>query len=300
MYRLNAEQALIQTLDFFTPIVDDPYSFGRIAAANALSDVYAMGGRPVLALNIVGFPKTCNLDLLTEILRGGADKVHEAGAVIVGGHSIDDPEPKYGLSVSGLVHPDRIWQNRGSVVGDVLILTKPVGTGLYTTAAKGDMLDDAATAEVIETMAELNKYAAEAMIEAGVPVHACTDITGFGLLGHLSEMIEPRRYSIELWCDQVPVLPKAEEFARIGLIPAGTYRNKEFVKPFLPDSSWLQTAASDYLCDPQTSGGLVFAVPSEDREKALQAIRASQSRFDPVVIGRVIDWTGDYFKLGVK
>ena len=263
VYRLGPETALVQTLDFFTPVVDDPYYFGQIAAANAFSDIYAMGATPLTAMNIVCFsPKLFDMKILKEIIRGGADKIREAGAVLLGGHSVDDQEIKYGLSVTGIAHPDRILRNEGAMLGDLLILTKPLGTGILNTAMKGDMLGEDAVREAVEVMATLNNRAARAM--SLVRVHAATDVTGFGLAGHLSEMLKDT-VGARLFPEEIPYFPEAMELAASGFAPGGLYRNRDFygkcvvgtVSPFL----------TDLLFDPQTSGGLLMALDPEDRGK---------------------------------
>jgi len=262
IYRINAEQALVQTVDIITPVVDDPYIFGQIAAANSLSDVWAMGGVVHTALNIVAYDN-CNLTLddLREILAGGADKVREAGGVVLGGHTIEDPEMKYGLSVTGLVHPDKYYCNNTIKPGDVIILTKPLGMGVITTSIKGEMVDAKTIDEVAEQMAFLNKYAAEAAIEVGV--NAITDVTGFGLIGHLNEMLNART-SIEIFENEIPMIKAAYELAEFGLFPAGAYRNEDFYGPFCQFDSSISAIRQKLLFDPQTSGGLLLSVPAKD------------------------------------
>ncbi len=265
VYKLTDDIAIINTVDFFPPIVDDPYMFGQIAAANALSDVYAMGGQPKLAMNLLTFPNgKLPLDAVKAILEGGNDKVTEAGATIVGGHSIDDKEPKYGLSVTGFAHPDEILSN-SAYAGNLLVITKKIGTGILTTASKADLLTDEENAEIEATMAFLNRYAWEAM--KGVKVDGCTDITGFGLLGHAAEMARAGNVTLELYSHKVPIFPRAIEMATMGIIPAGAYRNKDYVGPevmeFLskdPDRDADLRARIDCLYDPQSSGGLLIAV----------------------------------------
>ena len=274
---------MIQTVDFFTPVVDDPYTFGQIAAANALSDVYAMGGEPKLALNIAAFPNCLSPDILGDIMRGGADKVKEAGAVLAGGHTIQDDEPKYGLCVTGFVHPDHLWKNVGALPGDRLILTKPVGTGILTTALKADFLSGDEGQEVIRVMSWLNKYARDAV--ADLEIHACTDITGFGLAGHCLEMAQGSGVTLCIDPLSVPVQKGALEYASMGMVPAGAYRNKEFVKD---KCSWGDTASEliDVLCDPQTSGGLLLAVSEKDSLEAVK--RLSSLQFPGAIIGKAI------------
>lgn len=259
IYRVSDELALIQTVDFFTPVVDDPYQFGAIAAANSLSDVYAMGGRPVLALNIVGFPRSSDvapMSILAEILRGGAEKAREAGIDIVGGHTVDDKEPKYGLCVTGFVHPKKYWANVGGRAGDLLVLTKAIGTGIVTTAMKAGTAGEEAIRTVIQTMACLNREAADVARKVGV--RACTDITGFGLLGHLREMLSGVGARIRL--SAVPFLPGARELAAGGSIPGGTRRNKESLDRVVNYHDAIEEIDRLLLCDAQTSGGLLFAV----------------------------------------
>ena len=219
IYKVTDDIAMIQTVDFFTPVVDDPYTFGQIAAANSLSDVYAMGGEPKVALNIVGFPNCLDPEILGEILIGGADKVKEAGAVLVGGHSVQDDEPKYGLSVSGFVHPDKIYRNYGCRPGDVLVLTKQIGSGIINTAVKAEMASEQAKTQAVIVMSSLNKKAKEAA--EGFPVNACTDITGFGLLGHCAEMAKASGVTLEIQAKRVPYMQEAADYAKMGLIPAG-------------------------------------------------------------------------------
>ncbi|MBM7560739.1 selenide,water dikinase [Fusibacter tunisiensis] len=259
VYKLNETQALIQTLDFFTPIVDDPYTFGTIAATNALSDVYAMGGEPTLALNIVGFPNCLSPLILKDILRGGADKVKEAGALLVGGHSIEDEEPKYGLSVSGIVHPEKIWTNIGASDGDVLILTKPLGIGVLTTALKEEMTDAETYDEIVHIMTYLNKYPYEVL--KNYEVHACTDVTGFGFLGHALEMAKGSNVTIKVNVEDVPFIKAAIPFAEMGIIPAGAYRNRAHALSSIEVDPEIEEVYLDLLFDPQTSGGLLVAVP---------------------------------------
>lgn len=259
VYKLSEDLAIIQTVDFFTPIVDDPYMFGQIAAANALSDVYAMGGKPLTAMNLVCFPiKTLDISLLREILRGGIDKMREAAVVLVGGHSVEDPELKYGLSVTGTIHPAKVITKAGARAGDRLILTKPLGTGIINTALKGGMASEEAVAQVSTSMAALNSKASELMQEVGVS--ACTDITGFGLLGHACEMLQEGSVGLKIRASLVPVFTEAAGLARLGMIPGGTYRNKEFRSPMVDFSAKLPDYLPDILFDPQTSGGLLISV----------------------------------------
>ena len=277
---------MIQTLDFFTPVVDDPYLFGQIAGANALSDVYAMGGVPKLALNIVCFPNCLDVEILGEILRGGADKVKEAGAVLAGGHSVQDDEPKYGLSVTGFVHPDKVYKNSGCRTGDVLILTKQIGSGVVNTAVKAQMASQEAAQESARVMASLNRKAGEAA--AAYTVHACTDVTGFGLLGHCAEMAKAGNVTLDISVGDVAYLKEAKDYARMGLVPAGAYRNREFVQPDLDDGN-IEEVYLDLLCDPQTSGGLLFSVPEAEAAGILSDLRGRKIETEVSVIGRVLE-----------
>ncbi|HEY6461084.1 MAG TPA: selenide, water dikinase SelD [Polyangiaceae bacterium] len=269
VYRIDDERALVLTTDFFTPIVDDPYDFGAVAAANALSDVYAMGGKPLTALNIVGFPDAeLDVAILGQILRGGADKAREAGIDIVGGHTIKTDEPIYGLSVTGMVHPARIASNAGAKVGDVLVLTKPLGMGIVTTAAKQDRDTAGAIGAAVKLMSTLNRAAAEAMARAGDAVHACTDVTGFGLLGHLRNMTRASGCSAVLVTGAVPVLDAAWTYVREGVAPGGTHANRRFLADSVAYWAGVDEATQLVLCDAQTSGGLLIAV-TEDAAIAL-------------------------------
>lgn len=264
VYKLTPELALISTLDFFTPMLDDPYSFGQVTAANALSDVYAMGGKPILALNIVAFPRCLSLDILGAILQGGADKVREAGARLAGGHSIADDTPKYGLAVNGLVHPDKIWTNAGAQPGDFLVLTKPLGSGIICTAIKGGLASPQEIQAITCTMATLNASAAQAA--QGLAVHSCTDITGFGLLGHLGEMMAASRTRAELEFARIPLAPGALAHANMGMVPGGTGRNRQYNQDSVQLGSKITKAEVDLLFDPQTSGGLLLSLPQEDAQ----------------------------------
>lgn len=274
VYRLSDELALVQTVDFFTPIVDDPYSFGQIAAANAISDIYAMGGKPLTVLNIVAFPiNTLDKRILADILRGAADKVREAGATLVGGHSIDDKEPKFGLAVTGLIHPDRVKTNAGAKPGNRLILTKPIGVGIMTTSIKNDRLDEREIARVTQVMSTLNKTAAETM--QGYEVDACTDVTGFGLMGHALEMAKGSGVGIRIRHADVPVLPRARELAESGFVPGGTKKNYEHVLPHVSYPEALTQTDRWVLCDAVTSGGLLIAVRGDQAESLLAALVAA-------------------------
>lgn len=285
VYRLRDDCALVQSVDFFTPIVDDPRAFGRIAAANALSDLYAMGARPLTALNLVGFPNCLEREVLVEILLGGAEKLAEAGAVLVGGHTVEDDEPKYGLAVTGLVDPAKMVSTVGAGPGDRLVLTKPLGSGILATALKGEVIDLEQMSEVIRAMETLNRAASEAMLAVGIT--ACTDITGFGLLGHALEMAEASKVGLRLEAQALPVYPLAPEMAAIGLIPAGSYHNREFYLPRVVAGDTLDPAVVDILADPQTSGGLLIAVAAE-RHPALLAALAERG-VSAWTVGRVTD-----------
>ncbi len=269
VYRVSDELALVQTVDFFPPIDDDPYTFGQIAATNALSDVYAMGGEPKLALNIMAVPDFLPKEAVHALLRGGYDKVYEAGAIITGGHSILDDEPKYGLAVTGFVHPEKLLTNSGAQVGDVLFLTKPLGIGILTTAAKADLLSQEETALIKKLMTTLNKGARDVMVR--YRVHACTDVTGFGLLGHGLEMAQGSNVELELDTSAISLLPQAMDFAEMGILPAGMYRNRNFAEDAV-DPGEVSLAMQDILFDPQTSGGLLIAVHPEDAEAMHEAL----------------------------
>jgi selenide,water dikinase len=287
VYRLSDELALVQTLDFFTPVVDDPYLFGQIAAANALSDVYAAGARPLTALNIVCFPsRTIGMEILKAILQGGADKVLEAGALVVGGHSVEDSEPKYGLAVTGIVRPDLLVTNSGARPGDLLVLTKPIGTGLLLMANKAQMAAADELEAAVNFMKELNRCAAEAMLLASA--HAATDITGFGLLGHARELALASNVGLEISFGKVPVLRGTLQAAAMGLVPAGTYANRDYVQPglLIINEKVVGERELDVLCDPQTSGGLLIAVPPEKEQMLLAELGRRQTT--AAVIGRVL------------
>ncbi len=285
VYKLTEETALIQTLDFFTPIVDDPYLFGQIAAANALSDVYAMGGTPLTALNIVCFPsKTEDIAILTAILQGGAAKIKEAGAFLLGGHSVEDAEPKYGLSVTGIVHPKQLVTNATAKPGDVLILTKPLGTGVLTTALKGGVLLEKEIKPAIDSMAALNRTAAEEMQKLGVS--AATDITGFGFLGHAFELAVASRVTLKIKASSISLLPQALEMAEMVLLPGGLQANKRYLGERVRISPEVPLALADLLFDPQTSGGLLVSLPAA---KATQLMAILKSELvDACLVGEVV------------
>jgi selenide,water dikinase len=286
VYKINDETALVQTLDFFTPIVDDPYMFGQIAAANSLSDIYAMGGKPITVMNIVGFPiSKLDKSILADILAGASDKVKESGAVLVGGHSIDDQEPKFGLSVTGTVHPERVRTNAGAKPGDKLILTKPIGVGILTQAIKRDMLDQEGIDRVMEVMAALNKEAAEAM--DNYQVNACTDITGFGLLGHAMEIAEGSGTGITIESTAVPVLPKTRELAEQNIIPGGSKKNHKWLSGRIQYEN-IDDVDQVILCDAITSGGLLITVPESEAEPLLNDLKEKGVEWASI-IGTVTD-----------
>ena len=283
VYKLTDDIAIIQTLDFFTPIVEDPYTFGKIAAANALSDVYAMGGEVKVALNIVGFPEKMEADILGEILRGGAEKVHEAGGVVSGGHSINDPEPKYGLSVTGVVHPSKILPNNNCKIGDKLILTKPLGVGIITTAHRVGEASEEAYNKAIKSMETLNKYAADKMKK--YKVNACTDVTGFGFLGHLNEMIKDE-YSIKVNGNTIPYIKEAYDYAKEFLITAGGQRNRRHLKDKVLFKD-IEFALEEILFDPQTSGGLLISLSSDEADDLLKELQELDLKSE--IVGEVIE-----------
>ena len=269
VYKVSDDLALVQTVDFFPPIADDPYLFGQIAATNALSDVYAMGGEPKLCLNIMAIPADMPKEAVHDLLRGGYDKVYEAGALITGGHSILDEEPKYGLAVTGFVHPDKVLTNSGARPGDVLLFTKPIGIGVITTAAKADMASQESIEFAQMLMTTLNKSARDAMVK--YRVHACTDVTGFGMLGHTFEMAQGSDVEIELHVDQIDFIPEALELARIGILPEGMYRNRTFAEAGV-DAGETELCKQDLLYDPQTAGGLLMAVDPADADALLEEL----------------------------
>ena len=286
VYRLNDSIALVQSVDFFPPIVDDPYWFGAIAAANSLSDIYAMGATPLLGLNIVCFPIDLPKEILARILKGGADKMTEAGAIIAGGHTIDDAEPKYGISVTGLVRPGDQVTNTGARPGDRLVLTKPIGTGIITTALKAGKSDPDTERSVIDLMAELNKGASEAMV--GVGVNACTDITGFGLLGHLREMVEGSGVGARIALNDVPLIPGARALAEQGIAPGGTRRNLDSLRDSVVWDAEIAEPIKVLLGDAQTSGGLLISVSEEKVGRLMEAL-AEHGVSVGRVIGEIVD-----------
>ncbi len=293
VYKLNEETALIQTLDFFTPMIDDPYIFGQIAASNSLSDVYAMGGVPLVAMNIVCFPACHDMNVLAEILKGGFDKVKESGALLVGGHTVDDKEPKYGLSVSGIVHPKKVLSNATAQVGDKLVITKPIGVGILNTAMKEDLVEKELADKVIEVMVHLNKYAAMSFDK--IEVNSATDVTGFGLLGHALEMAKASDVSIEINSKEVPILEGAVDMAKMGIIPAGMYRNKEYVGKDVELQN-IEIEIEDVLYDPQTSGGLLVSVNSDLAEMLVEDMKKNGS-IEAKIIGEVKSRGDKYIKV---
>lgn len=287
VYQVSGELALVQTVDFFPPIADDPYLFGQIAATNALSDVYAMGGEPKLALNLLCIPESMPKEAVHQLLRGGYDKVYEAGAIITGGHSILDPEPKYGLAVTGFVHPEKMLTNSGAKPGDVLLLTKPIGIGVLTTGAKAELTTPEAMELAYRLMTTLNKSARDAMIR--YRVHACTDVTGFGLLGHAFEMAQGSDVRLDLEVDGVDLIPEALELARMGILPAGMYRNRHFAEAGV-DAGDVELARQDLLYDPQTAGGLLISVAAEDAPALLRDLQGAVPSAQR--IGTVAEYAG--------
>ena len=295
VYKLSADLALIQTVDFFTPIVDDPYIFGQIAATNALNDVYAMGGKPLTAMNIVCFPvKKMDIGILREVLRGGLDKMREAGVLLVGGHSVEDNEIKYGLSVTGLIHPDKVLYNRGAKANDSLILTKPLGTGIVSTALKGEELDAKLSEKAVSCMTTLNKKAAEMMIAAG-NIHACTDITGFGFLGHACEMIDGSDIGMNINSASVPIFYGVQQLVEAGFVPGGLYRNKNFRINQIEKADTCPDWILDVLFDPQTAGGLLFSLPGKQAQSLVEKMR-NTGIVDAAIVGEVVaDHPGKIF-----
>ena len=286
VYKVSDDLAIIQTVDFFTPIVDDPYAFGQIAAANALSDIYAMGGIPKTAMNLVAFPvKDMDISILRQIIEGGLDKMTEAGVVLVGGHSVEDKELKYGLSVTGFVHPDRVLTKGNLITGDHLILTKPLGTGIINTAIKGGLASPEIIDVVTQLMATLNRDAAEIM--RNYSVHACTDITGFGFLGHLAEMVKDSRLGVQIYTSRIPILPQTLNYAGMGLLPAGAFKNREFYESMLEMGPSVDRLLQDVLFDPQTSGGLLISLEGNEADDLLRELKGKGIR-DAAIVGQVV------------
>lgn len=293
VYKINDEIAMIQTVDFFTPVVDEPFLFGQIAAANSLSDIYAMGGEPALALNIIGFPNCLNPDIMAEILKGGASKVMEAGSTLAGGHSIEDDEPKYGLCVTGFIHPEKVWKNYGAKPGDVLILTKPLGTGIINTAIKAGIASNEAKEEAVKVMTSLNKKAKEVFQK--YPISSCTDITGFGLIGHSIEMAESSDVTFEINLNNVPIIAGTIEYAEMGLVPGGSYKNRNY---FEGKSSFenVEEVYLDIIFDPQTSGGLLVSVNENCKESIIKDLKENlETEFS--IIGTVTEKRDKYIKV---
>ena len=285
VYLISADTAIIQTIDFITPIVNAPYSFGQIAAANSISDVYTMGGRPVTAMNVVCFPSgEMDINILKEILRGGLDKIQEAGAALMGGHSVKDSEMKYGLSVTGVVHPDKLITNSGTKTGDSLVLTKPLGTGVMSTALKNRLITDKEMRETLRSMTTLNKTAAELMIEMGA--HACTDITGFGLIGHASHLIQEGETGIEFDFSAIPFFAGVMELSRKEIYPGGLGRNRDFYTPQVEFKGRIPEYKRNMLFDPQTSGGLLIALPPA--KAAVLVEKLQKNKINAAIIGKVI------------
>ena len=285
VYKLREDLAIIQTLDFFTPIVDDPYTFGQVAVANSLSDVYAMGGKPVVAMNIICFPiNKMDISILQEVLKGGLATMREAEVLLVGGHSVEDDELKYGLSVTGIVHPEKVWGNQGAIAGDRIVLTKALGSGIISTALKGKAVDQGLVDKCIEVMTSLNKRASELM--KAVDIHACTDITGFGLLGHICEMIEGSDVGMVIDSSAVPYFHEVIKLVEMGMVAGGLHRNKKFrmhmvdVAPHVPDY------VIDIFFDPQTSGGLLFSLPEDQAEDIVKKMHAEGIE-DAAIVGEV-------------
>jgi selenide,water dikinase len=286
VYKLSDELAIVQTVDYITAIVDDPYTFGMIAAANSLSDVYAMGGKPITAMNIIAFPSdTMDISVMTQVLSGSLVKLTEAGVTLVGGHSVRNSELKYGMSVTGTVHPQKVITKSSARAGDRLILTKPLGTGILTTALKAGLLKTETKARLTRQMEKLNDKAAAAMVDIGV--NACTDITGFGLLGHTCEMVENSGVAVEIFSDKVPFIPETIEFARMGLVPEGMYANQEFRMDMVKSNNTDEDLIS-ILYDPQTSGGLIISVSAEKAEALLENIRQGGDE-EAAIVGQVVD-----------
>lgn len=286
VYKLSDDTALIQTIDFFTPIVDDPFTFGQIAAANALSDVYAMGGTPLCAMNVVCFPAgKMDINILKEIIAGCIEKVHEAGAHLIGGHSVKDDELKFGLAVTGIVHPEKVMTNKVERESDRLVLTKPLGNGIINTAHKGGMASEEAVEKSIHSMVMLNRRASEIMRE--YDVSACTDVTGFGLLGHAMEMVETTRFGIQFDSSAIPYIQEAKAYAKSGLLPGGLHNNRKYREQSVDIAPEVQPWLADILYDPQTSGGLLIALAADDAEKLVSMLQ-KEGIEHATVIGEVV------------
>jgi len=284
VYKINNDIALVQTLDFFTPMVDDPYVFGQVAAVNSLNDVYAMGGKPLTAMNIACFPKSLDIEVLSLILKGGHLKIQEAGAVLLGGHTVEDNEPKYGLSVTGTVHPERIITNAGAQPGQVVVLTKPIGTGIISTGIKRKVADSKSIDDAINIMTSLNDKASKAMVECGAS--ACTDITGFGLLGHMLEMAEASNVTMELELSAVPILHGTLELAEKGVVPAGAKNNLKFVENKIEWQGNIDNIYKEILADPQTAGGLLIAIDSKMVDEFINHLK--EYGVEGHIIGKIV------------
>ena len=293
VYRLGDGRTIIETVDFFPPMVDDPYAFGQIAAANALSDIYAMGAAPALAMNLLCVPTCLPLDVVEQIMAGGYSKVKEAGAIVAGGHTIEDTEPKYGLCVTGFANEDQVLTNSGARVGDVLVLTKPIGSGVLSTAEKFDMLSQEEIDYMVSVMAELNKNARDAVIQTGA--NACTDVTGFGLLGHSYEMASGSKVTIELYTDDIPLMGRALELARKEIVPGGAGQNFQYLQDKTSFAEEVEPALRDLMVDPQTSGGLLISLEEEKAQRLVELMKGKT--FCAAVIGRVCDFDGTYVKV---
>lgn len=285
VYKITDDIALVQTLDFFTPVVDDPYVYGQIAAANSLSDVYAMGGEPKLALNITCFPEDLPKDIIKNILKGGHDKVREANAMIIGGHTVEDKEPKYGLSVTGFIHPKDVVTNCNAKPGDALILTKPLGLGILNTGIKAGIVSEEGYKTAVHTMSELNKFSKDAMMKVGV--NSCTDITGFGLLGHAYEMAQGSKVTIKFNSVSIPIIEEALSLAKMGIIPGGAYRNMEYIKDYVKISESVPQEIADCMFDPQTSGGLLISLEKEKSDLLLNELKNSSTPY--ALVGEVLE-----------
>ncbi len=286
VFKISPTLALVQTTDFFTPIVDDPYDFGRIAVANALSDVYAMGGKPLTALNVVCFPRAAmDLSVLRKVLEGGLAMLHEAGVILLGGHTVDAPELKYGLAVTGVIHPSKVVHSNTARPGDILILTKPIGTGIISTAIKRGAASKSAVSSIVKSMTTLNRAASDAMLEVGV--HACKDVTGFGLLGHAAEMIDGTQVGFEIDSAAVPLFPHAKEYYAKGMVPGGLHRNRDYRKNMVAFDPKVPTHMQDILFDPQTSGGLLIAVSKAKAPRLLKNLYARGIK-EAQIIGKVV------------
>ncbi len=287
VYQLSEDVALVQTVDFFTPIVDDPFTFGQIAVANALSDVYAMGGTPLTGMNLVSFPiKTLSASVLKEILLGGLSKMKEAGVALVGGHTIEDPEIKYGLAVTGIIHPKKILTNAKAKVGDQLVLTKPLGTGIISTALKGGMASSEAVQKSVESMVTLNRAASEWMKKFGA--HACTDITGFSFIGHALEMATASRVGMRIRSSAVPIFPEAMEYAKLGLVPGGTASNRDYFSCKVEIHPEVPKLLADIFYDPQTSGGLLISLPPGEAEELVVTLK-KEGLIHSCMVGEVVE-----------